>query len=872
MICKKPLIVILVMLLLLLPLAFAVEYTPSKRTECNDGVCNIVLYSGVRFVFQDKEWVDVKDARSLKGIFEVKYLKNDGIHDIEVVDFNYTSLELRVFVKDSKDLNKDIPVKVDGVQKTTKEIKNINDRETIKFESTNILNKNYSFGFDSTVIILQDADTMNLGDNRVRANSVDVNHGTSTFLQVIEGGGSTEGRSYIAFNISNLTVSNCDTITAAGVHLFQNSNDEDQPVDIYYVNKTGIFDEETDTWNLQACGTLFDNTENCDLTKLSTVTDFTLSTWAVWNVTRAVNESWLRGNLNVTFALKTEEEGAGAGNSWKSKEDGTVDTRPKMNVTCEVGAVGTLQEFTVTARDTYNTSPLINISITVTNTSSDFSFNTSTVNGTITINNESIPAFDGLYNIDFRVNDSGGYFNRSFDSINITDLGSFEGDVFQSVLLLKAIDGLTNSTIADFTAKTNLSSNASVNGQLLILIKSGTFQLNVSTAGFEDISTSFTIAALENNSLNVSMGSIFTFNLIRESTNTVFDFNSTNGTTLNIFCPDDTIQVFFNTSSNATQIINCDFTLMQIVVDYGVLGSYFRTLITPTSQKNVTWYLLDLIAGDTAIQKIIKILDLTGEFEDSIVSVDRSIGGVTRTVIDQQLDVSNQVNLFLLKDALYTLRINNALEEIVLGNLIPTEASEQSITLPKVDFVPTESTLGDDILWAYTFNVSSNILRLQYKDTTNTTTLVRFTIFNGSSFDGLQLFQGESDINSTVTFTFNQVFGNETYSTELFVKHPDIGNFTDKKVFYQFKSSGAINLEGWTPQEQIDIKNWIAWIFLGIWGLLFSRRYTGIGMTSMIIWLWLFRKWAWLDVSGLIFGFVALLAVVGWLVDAMRRN
>ncbi|KKL09611.1 hypothetical protein LCGC14_2564150, partial [marine sediment metagenome] len=206
------------------------------------------------------------------------------------------------------------------------------------------------------------------------------------------------------------------------------------------------------------------------------------------------------------------------------------------------------------------------------------------------------------------------------------------------------------------------------------------------------------------------------------------------------------------------------------------------------------------------------------------------------------------------------------------GNLIPTEAGEQTITLPKIDFVPQETILGDNVSWSYTFNITSNILRMQYNDKTNRTTLVRFTVFNDTTNGLQQLFTAQSENNASVTITFNQAFANTTYITELFVKHTDFTNFTEKKMFYQFKGSGAIDLLGWTPTEQTSIKKWIAWIFLAVLGMLFSRRYMGIGMTSLIIFLWLFRQWNWIEVPNLIFGFVTLLVVVGWLVDAMRRN
>ena len=525
--------------------------------------------------------------------------------------------------------------------------------------------------------------------------------------------------------------------------------------------------------------------------------------------------------------------------------------------------------FTVTAKDIYDNTALTNISIRVFNSS--FSVNTSTVNGTIILLNISFK-FKEFYNIEFSSNDTGGYFNNSVLNVNITEEGSLQGTLFQSVLRLIALDGLTNETISSFTAETNLSSNSTTTGQIFILIKNGTFQLNITAAGFDKLITNFTIGTLENNSLNVTMGSIFNFQLIREETDTPFDFNATNGTTLNIFCPNQTIVLTFNISNNISQIINCQFTLMQVVVDYGILGSYFRTLIPPFSQKNISWYLIDLVNGDTAIQRIIKLLDLTGEFADSTLTVERSIGNSIEKMIEQKFDISSQVNLFLVKDALYSISIENSNEDIVLGNLIPTEAGEQTITLPKIDFVPQETILGDNVSWSYTFNITSNILRMQYNDKTNRTTLVRFTVFNDTTNGLQQLFTAQSENNASVTITFNQAFANTTYITELFVKHTDFTNFTEKKMFYQFKGSGAIDLLGWTPTEQTSIKKWIAWIFLAVLGMLFSRRYMGIGMIVVIIFLWIFRKWNWIEVPDLIFGFVALMAVVGWIVDAMRKN
>ncbi len=367
------------------------------------------------------------------------------------------------------------------------------------------------------------------------------------------------------------------------------------------------------------------------------------------------------------------------------------------------------------------------------------------------------------------------------------------------------------------------------------------------------------------------MGSIFSFFLVRETTNNPFNANLTNSTEINVFCPNQTITINMSSSPNATRIINCQFTLMQIVVSYGGIGSYFRTLIPPFSEKNITFYLIDLLQGDIAIQRVIKLFDITGEFANAKLTVKRAVGGVIRTIIDQRFDIASETNLFLIKDSLYTLSIDNGVEVIILGNLIPTEAGTQTITLPKIEFTPQELVLGGNVSWTYTFNASQGILRVQYVDVTNRTTLVRFTVFNATDN---QVFQGESDNNSTVTITFNQIVGNASYRSELFFIHPGLSNHTDKKVFYGFLGggAGALDLIGWDIDEQKVIKKWFAFIFLFFLGLLFSRAHAGLAMTSVIIFLWLFKQWEWIIISDLIFGFVALIAVVAWIVEAMKKN
>lgn len=524
-------------------------------------------------------------------------------------------------------------------------------------------------------------------------------------------------------------------------------------------------------------------------------------------------------------------------------------------------------EFTVSAKDQYDSSALSNITVIITN--STFTSTNGTDSGSIDF--EDINA--GIYNITVLSNQSGGYFNKTYIDYDIAT-GDLAVTLFQAELRVIARDGFTLGTIPTFDSNINTSSDSTSSGLITFFLKAGEFfVVNVSAQGFTKKTQNISVAALSNSSLTIDLGSLFNFSLIRETTNTEFDFNGTNETELAIVCDNKTITQVFNISAKEQVLVDCTYTLMKMTVDYGALGSYFRTLIPSTAQKNITWYLIDLLQGDVAIQRIITLVDLTGDFEGSTLRVKRSLGTGTVTVIEQEFDISEQVNLFLVKNELYTISIDNGVTETVLGNLIPTEAGSQTITLPNLPFVPDETTLGGDISWSYTSNSSLGVLRLQYVDTTNQTTMVRFTV---SDEFGVQLFQGESNANSTVTITYNGFLANKTYITDLLVRNSDssIINFTESQVFYEFEGGGAgvLDMPGWTIPEQINLKKWFAWIFLAFWGFLFTRRFISFGIISLAGWLWLFKTFQWIEISNLIFGFVVLIAVVTFLVEQMKQN
>lgn len=350
------------MLCFMLSLVNAIlTYTPSSDTSCNNGSCTKTLYSGIRNVYEDGRWKRVENARSLmnKG-FEVVYLEDDGIHKIEVIDFNYTSITVELRMIDSKKLNENVPVKIWQINQT-KEIdynnniaiskeqsKSIEERyketydnifqETKKFYSISEQSiKTYDFGpgkimefgFNSTTIMLQDADTENTDD-------------VSTY---VAGAGTAHccGNIFIKFNITSIPTGN--QIDSVDIYFYVFNN-------VGWGNTTTYGRINNQTWTEiqgSSLGTL--NTTNH-------TTDGSFGNTTGWdnlNVTNQFLGDYNYGNSNFSIAM---EEGTGLSplsngengslqylilgyrgeNPWHemyaySKEYSDVSLRPYLNIT-----------------------------------------------------------------------------------------------------------------------------------------------------------------------------------------------------------------------------------------------------------------------------------------------------------------------------------------------------------------------------------------------------------------------------------------------------------------------------------------------------------------------------------------------------------
>ncbi len=192
----------------------------------------------------------------------------------------------------------------------------------------------------------------------------------------------------------------------------------------------------------------------------------------------------------------------------------------------EIIIIPGLQEFTLTGKDIYDSSAITNMSLTVQNSS--FSLNLSTINGTIRLNNFTVPSFNKFYDIIFRSNDTGGYFNRTFFNINVSDAGSFEGEIFQAILRINATEVITNITITSFNVSVSLQKNSSnSSGFAILLLKAGSYNISIDADGWMTTGSNFSINNIEDNFFTMQMG---TANLTVDAFSSgaaVNDFNTT---------------------------------------------------------------------------------------------------------------------------------------------------------------------------------------------------------------------------------------------------------------------------------------------------------------------------------------------------------
>ena len=182
-----------------------------------------------------------------------------------------------------------------------------------------------------TTLMLQTADSDNLGDAYVVQGQLDTNYGSDNDL-IVKLGSSDSKNSYLNFNISAIPDNQIIDNSSLCVYLY---NDRLGSVIISAYHVYDNFDEAVITWNNQPCGTDFNNSNNCNLTAESSLANDGAqdNTWQCWDITNMVNTQYSNEDNNISIVLHTGNIATYA-DFFRSKEY-TIDTSliPYLNIT-----------------------------------------------------------------------------------------------------------------------------------------------------------------------------------------------------------------------------------------------------------------------------------------------------------------------------------------------------------------------------------------------------------------------------------------------------------------------------------------------------------------------------------------------------------
>jgi len=488
---------------------------------------------------------------------------------------------------------------------------------------------------------------------------------------------------------------------------------------------------------------------------------------------------------------------------------------------------------------------------------------------------------------------------------NISNNASFKPGNYYMMVIVNFTDGAGTSTQNNFSLNqtapttpsfalqpsawyynylTNFIANGStdIDGDTITIlykitdVDAGVIRQNYSTtasytATVNDVGHNLTVTALAStstlNSSSVTVGALTyltlaNFTIIREKTGLLLNVSHADEMSLSIICLDD-VNTRNITANNFSQNISCAYQYIKIDATFGNV-SYFR-IINPAyaAFAAIPIYMLDLTI-DTGVEIILTIDDLTGDYDQGKVIIKRYINSSEVTIISYPVDIESSATLYLLKDALYTVTVeDNDGNQRVLGNLIASSAGSKTITLPDINFYPSDAVFGQQLNWSYNYfsNSSYGFIELNYYDYQNSTLNVTFIIINASN--QAQVFGSTSTNGSYVSFTYVLPDPNATYLSNLTIARAGLPNMFEQKIFYPGQEIMPAAETG-LFDDAATYLFWIALIFIFIIGLAFSATSSKIGLVVVMFFLLMFISWRWIDFGAstwIVFGLFGILVV-----------
>lgn len=373
-------------------------YTPTSQTICktidNKNVCNKVIYSGVKFIYEDNQWKDRSEARSFKGSSIKCEVDFDGKNVANCIDWNETSRTIEFSTTDQFIISsKDVKLRKYKLIYDNKisDFKRVYDEPFEKDVTLTSSNKEKTllikadvfdlieYGPNSTTIQINESDSEVTDDTYVRSDQPNSAFGAESVLES-DAQSARIQRLYWRFNITGVPAGKVITNATFAVKQTGGSGGTRQYTIHHAFNQTW---QEGPTaggqswpiliWNNQICGTNFDDSDNCNLTAEDNKSIDNSAVWRTFKVKDMFTTSYNNGDINFSIALKDddENEGASVAKTWFAKETASPADRPYLNVTYEEPNQAPIVNLQFPKNVTNTTTQFINFTYNVTDPEAD---------------------------------------------------------------------------------------------------------------------------------------------------------------------------------------------------------------------------------------------------------------------------------------------------------------------------------------------------------------------------------------------------------------------------------------------------------------------------------------------------------------------
>lgn len=230
------------------------------------------------------------------------------------------------------------------------------------------------------------------------------------------------------------------------------------------------------------------------------------------------------------------------------------------------GVTPSYTNFTVTANDWYNNTPLMNLSAIINGTYY------STENGSLITTVLLESGF--VQDMKLMCNDSGGYYDMTYNNLDMS--AHFVGNMYQAVVYFNVTDEYTGENISQFNVTSQYQFNETATDQALIYMSLGEQIINTSKVGYRGLSHNISILpvttsqhnlTLQKTWLEIEARNIYTNALISgfevnvtDLTNSSTFINTTDNTSLTIGLNDQNFTLVVDATDYASATVNVTLT------------------------------------------------------------------------------------------------------------------------------------------------------------------------------------------------------------------------------------------------------------------------------------------------------------------------